>query len=117
MDKEQEKQEIKQEAADPKTRRNLGTTDKVAQAAKLVSEPEQLIYIGPNLPGGRLAKSLIVRGGFPAYLEDVAEKVPEIRQLFVPVSELAASKVALAMPGSALQIAYAAVIAAVKGGI
>lgn len=113
MDKEQEKEEI----TEPKTRRTLAATEKVAQADKTVSEPEQLIYIGPNLPGGRLAKSLIVRDGFPAYLADVAEKAPEIRQLFVPVAELATSKAALSVPGSALQIAYAAVIAAVKGGI
>ncbi|MGW8956618.1 hypothetical protein [Paenibacillus sp. NPDC055715] len=113
MDKEQEKQE----ATESKTRRTITATEKVAQAAKDATEPEQLIYIGPNLPGGRLAKSLIVRDGFPAYLADVAEKAPEIRQLFVPVAELATSKAALSVPGSALQIAYAAVIAAVKGGI
>ncbi|MGG1618231.1 hypothetical protein [Paenibacillus sp. NRS-1781] len=114
MDKELEKQE----AAESKTRRShTAATDKVAQADKAAIEPDQLIYIGPNLPGGRLAKSLIVRDGFPAHLDDVAEKVPEIRQLFVPVSELATSKAALSVPGSALQIAYAAVIAAVKGGI
>lgn len=113
MDKEQEKQE----ATGSKTRRAITATEKVAQATKDAIEPDQLIYIGPNLPGGRLAKSLIVRDGFPAHLDDVAEKAPEIKQLFVPVSELATSKAALSIPGSALQIAYAAVIAAVKGGI
>ncbi|TKH43463.1 hypothetical protein C1I60_14315 [Paenibacillus terrae] len=82
------------------------------------AEREQLIYIGPNLPGGRLARSFISLGGFPEYLNDLAEQVPEIRDLFIPVTELSAANAALRVPGSNQHIAYAAVVEAIrKGGI
>ncbi|MHB0864756.1 hypothetical protein ACYCS5_26805 [Paenibacillus sp. SEL3] len=82
------------------------------------TEREQLIYIGPNLPGGRLAKYFISLGGFPAYLSDISDKVPAITELFVPVADLSAAKVAMDQPGTTHNIAYAAVVEAVqKGGI
>ncbi|KAF6636507.1 hypothetical protein H6F38_04510 [Paenibacillus sp. EKM208P] len=82
------------------------------------AEREQLIYIGPNLPGGRLAKYFISLGGFPGYLNDLAEKVPEIRDLFVPVAELSTANVALREPGTNQNIAFAIVVSAIqKGGI
>ncbi|OAZ43335.1 hypothetical protein [Paenibacillus polymyxa] len=82
------------------------------------TEREQLIYIGPNLPGGRLAKYFISLGGFPAYLSDISDKVPAITELFVPVTDLSAAKVAMDQPGTTHNIAYAAVVEAIqKGGI
>ncbi len=121
VDKE-EKQDVTPEATGSKVRRNLAATDKAAQEAieqveqEVTTEPKQLIYIGPNLSGGRLATSYITLGGFPAYLEDVAKDRPEIRLLFVPVNELAASKAELRVTGSVLQQAYVAV-AAKEGGV
>ncbi len=81
------------------------------------SPPEQLIYIGPHLPGGRLSTSFISLGGFPIYLEDIAESLPAIKDLFVPVAELSHAKKALNETGSIQQIAYSAVTEAIKGGI
>ncbi|MCM3141304.1 hypothetical protein [Brevibacillus sp. MER 51] len=49
-----------------------------------------LIYVGPNIPGGLLMQYTVFRGGVPEHLTDLFEKQPAIRQLIVPVNDLAA---------------------------
>ncbi|GEB35306.1 hypothetical protein [Brevibacillus parabrevis] len=72
------------------------------QAVKTESEQPQvqLIYVGPNLPGGRLMQYTVFRGGVPEYLTDLFEKQPAIRQLIVPVRDLAAAQAKTGTPGT-----------------
>ena len=75
-----------------------------------------LMYIGPNRPFDLpLRHNTIVRGApeevFPALGSLLAEH-EDLRTLFVPVDELATARMLLAMPGTAMHKAHAAVAAA-----
>jgi hypothetical protein len=76
------------------------------QKAERPKSVEQLIYIGPNLPGGRLSKNTVFRGGLPVYLNDLLEQQPSIKDLIVPVSETAAAQEKTQMSGTPEFIAY-----------
>jgi len=76
---------------------------KEAPAAKTAKEP--VTYLGPDI------KNVAVNGttytnGLPDALSEIVKAVPAIKGLFVPVSKLAASSVAIATEGSALNTLY-----------
>ena len=48
----------------------------------------RLIYVGPNVPGGILQRFQVFRGEIPPYCKSLIEKIPEIKELFVPVENL-----------------------------
>lgn len=75
--------------------------------------PTQYMYLGPNRPFGLpLVTRAIFRGDpektFPQ-LSALFEQHKELRSLFVPVAELATSRMLLTMQGTALHNAYAAI--------
>ncbi len=79
---------------------------------------ERLIYCGPNLPGGKLTKYRVFKGGIPEYLNDVIAKCPEIKRLFVPVADLQKAEIAIVARGTPQQLAYEAVQKLIsKGGV
>jgi hypothetical protein len=51
-------------------------------------KPLHLIYVGPNVPGGILQRFQVFKGGFPPHCRDLFEKVPEIKEFFIPVEGL-----------------------------
>jgi hypothetical protein len=51
-------------------------------------KPLRLVYVGPNVPGGILQRFQVFKGGLPPHCKDLFEKVPEIKELFVPVEGL-----------------------------
>ncbi|MCZ8520128.1 MULTISPECIES: hypothetical protein [Paenibacillus] len=68
--------------------------------------PPQVIYIGPNLPGGRLTQYTVFSDGIPEYLVDLTEAHPEIKELTVPVTELARVQANISTPGTTEYTAY-----------
>lgn len=70
---------------------------------------EPTIYIGPNLPGQPLAQFQVFKGGIPKFVDAIADRSPEIRGLFIPVSKLAAARKRLAQRGTREQQLYGAV--------
>ena len=73
------------------------------------SEPvkrEQLIYIGPNVPGGILQRYQVFRGGKPEHLKDLFEKCPALQGLFVQVTDLAVAEQALGTAGTVENTLY-----------
>jgi len=79
---------------------------------------ERLIYCGPNLPGGKLTKYRVFKGGIPEYLNELIDKCPEIKMLFVPVAELTRANRAVDTKGTPEQIAYEKVMKFIsKGGV
>ena len=50
------------------------------------SEPQ--IYTGPNIVAFGLMRFHVYRGGLPLTVRKAAEKIPEIAELIVPVSEV-----------------------------
>lgn len=69
---------------------------------------EQLIYVGPSLPGGFLAQHTVFRDGLPKYLEDIRKNNPQLDVLIVPVSQLLDAQEQLGCKGTAVQQAFQA---------
>jgi hypothetical protein len=77
---------------EPKKERN--------KKAEPMKKPEQLVYVGPNIRGGRLAQYTVFRGGLPAHIEALLADHPHMRSLIVPIWELAAAKARSVTPGT-----------------
>lgn len=71
-----------------------------AKAAKELVAPKQMMYVGPNIPGGRLRSGQVFKGGYPPWCADLFEERPEIKELFVPVFEVMRVQKKLKEPGS-----------------
>ncbi|BBB91053.1 MAG TPA: hypothetical protein PKA28_10820 [Methylomusa anaerophila] len=80
------------------------------------NKPEQLIYIGPNIPGGALHRYQVYKGGIPEHLTNTIEKCPAIRGLFVPVEQFATAEQALSSVGSAEHTLFQAIVDYLKKG-
>ena len=78
--------------------------------------PTQYMYLGPNRPFGLPLVTRAIFRGAPEYtfpqLAAPFARHKELRSLFVPVADLATSRMLLATPGTALHKAYAAIKAA-----
>ena len=61
---------------------------------------EPVIYCGPNIPKGNLLSMAVFRGGLPGNVQKLAEKIPEINGLIVPVSQMADMKKKIAVQGT-----------------
>ncbi|MGG1638227.1 hypothetical protein [Paenibacillus sp. NRS-1760] len=75
---------------------------------KKSSIPEQLIYVGPTLPGGRLAQYSIFRGGVPDHLQDLITNHLEINDLIVSVATFHLAQAATQEVGTTEYSAYKA---------
>jgi hypothetical protein len=64
------------------------------------SKPLRLVYVGPNIPGGILQRFQVFKGGYPPHCKDLFEKIPEIKELFVPVEGLEAMRRKTEEPGT-----------------
>ena len=68
--------------------------------------PSKLIYIGPNLSRARLLKYQIFIGGYPFHLESEFEKMPHLKDLFVPISDMEKAVVQTLTKGTPLNKYY-----------
>ncbi|MBB6670502.1 hypothetical protein [Cohnella nanjingensis] len=64
------------------------------------------IYLGPNIPGGRLLQSTVFRNAIPAYLQPLIQEQPDIGALIVPVSDMADVQNRIVQTGTAEYVAY-----------
>ena len=62
------------------------------------SEPQ--IYTGPNIFTMALLRFQVFKGGLPPYVKRAVEKIPEIQQMIVPVSEVEDIKQRISRPGT-----------------
>ncbi|MDY6411328.1 MAG: hypothetical protein SPK88_08485 [Synergistales bacterium] len=63
-------------------------------------EIEPVIYTGPNISPLALQKFQVFKGGLPPYVKRAVEKIPEIKSLIVPVSELEAMRAKIEKSGT-----------------
>ncbi|MDR1875786.1 MAG: hypothetical protein LBQ90_12340 [Synergistaceae bacterium] len=70
----------------------FGTQTESTKTAQVQSKPPRLAYVGPNVPGGILQRFQIFKGGLPPHCAGLFKIVPEIRELFVPVEGLEATR-------------------------
>ena len=92
------------------------------QNAPQEAEPEKLVYVGPQLPRGRLKTNKIFEGTRDQILAspemaEVLKRYPLVQNMLVPVSKLAEAKRKIAAGGNALHKFYAdiASLAATEG--
>lgn len=93
-----------------------------AQDAPQAEEAEKLVYVGPQLPRGRLKTNKIFEGTREQIIaspemEEVLKRYPLVKNMLVPVSKLAEAKQKIAAGGNALHKFYAdiASLAATEG--
>ena len=78
------------------------------------------MYLGPNIPGGRLFGGSIIRGGLPKdlpHLQDVLEKLPELEGLFVEVAKVPSFKVEVATQGTEAHRLFTVVAKKINEGV
>lgn len=46
-----------------------------------------VIYVGPNIPGGALARFTVFNNGFTPFVENLKQKHPSVEALLIPVEE------------------------------
>ena len=83
-----------------------------AQNAPQAEEAEKLVYVGPQLPRGRLKTNKIFEGTRDQILAspemaEVLKRYPLVKNMLVPVSKLAEAKQKIAAGGNALHKFYA----------
>ena len=69
-------------------------------AVSAANSAEPVVYCGPNIPKGNLPSMAVFRGGLPGNVRRLAEKIPEIDKLIVPVSRLSDVRKKIAERGS-----------------
>ena len=69
-----------------------------------VKPAQKLIYIGPNLPNGRLAHATVFSGGYPAHVLALMENAPWLTHLMVPVAQYTEKMKEAAQKGTALNV-------------
>lgn len=99
-----------------KNKKPISEPEKIKAPTKATARPQRLIYCGPNIPGGALQKYTVFKGGIPGYLSGLFEKCPEIKSLFVPVTDLAVTEQAISTKGSRFNVLYGAVVNFTKKG-
>ena len=65
-----------------------------------MTEKEPSIYTGPNIFDMALQRFQVFKGGLPPYVNRAIEKIPEIKGLIVPVSELENTREKINKPGT-----------------
>ena len=64
------------------------------------TEIEPVIYTGPNIFAMALQRFQVFSGGLPLYVKRAIEKIPEIKSLIVPVSQLEFTRQKIEKSGS-----------------
>ena len=80
------------------------------------TEKKPYVYCGPNIPN--VAKQFdTYTGGLPERLKQLANAIPAIEALIVPLEDLAAARMELRQKGSALQNIFAKAEETIKRGM
>ncbi len=67
---------------------------------KTAEGSKRLIYVGPTLSGSRLIRYQVFVGGLPKHIDEVLEKTPQIKSLFVAPKDLVAAEKAISTKGT-----------------
>ncbi|MFD0710634.1 hypothetical protein [Paenibacillus sp. GCM10027626] len=89
--------EVKNKEAGEKPAIKAKETAKTPETTKT---QQQLIYVGPNLPGGRLSRFRVFKEGIPSYLDDIVKSNPDISRLIVPIEVFTAVLARVSTPGT-----------------
>lgn len=88
-----------------------------AKESKKQTASKCFVYIGPTLPKGRLKGNAIFSGSreqVTAFLADVLEEYPLVKDLLIPVEELAEKRLKASTPGNYINKCYKDVVLKAK---
>ena len=95
-----------------------------AGAGDKTAEKQAYMYLGPNIPGGRLFSGNLFKCNSPddiGHLEDLFEKLPGVKRLFVEVKKVPEFKRQLSEQGTQASGLYSQaqieILAAIKEGV
>ena len=74
----------------------------------------QRMYIGPAIPGV-VKQGMVFLGDLPKELTDFAEKIPEIKNLVVPIEDITKKSQALREQGSVECVSYNKILDYLEG--
>jgi len=80
---------------------------------------KHFIYIGPSVPNGNLMRNTIFSGEreqIEASLSSVTQRFPKVKNLIVPISELAAASKEIGQTGNALHRYFSELVAEFRKG-
>ena len=109
---EQNAPQAAQDAPSAEGDKDTAQDAEAVQNAPQEAEPEKLVYVGPQLPRGRLKTNKIFEGTREQIIaspemEEVLKRYPLVKNMLVPVSKLAEAKQKIAAGGNALHKFYA----------
>lgn len=90
------------EKAAEKVAQTKATTNGQGAALKETTAP--VVYIGPTIPGVVMTNTILKEKGNE--LEQICEKMPEIKTLMVPAADLARARKELETEGTPAKICY-----------
>lgn len=98
---------------------NKGSTLKVKRKETIPPKKKKKVfmYLGPNLPGGILFSGSSYKDTIPEHLAEVLEKHPELKKLFVEVTEVVKFKGNLNKPGTTAHALYEKVLKQREKGV
>ena len=89
----------------------------VATASEPKKAAEATIYVGPAIPGGKLGRYVVFKGGqLMPHIQELLDRTPAIQSLIVPVSQLGAVEKKLSDPASVESARFAEIRKAFSKG-
>lgn len=116
--KNTEKAQQAAEAAEAKN--TTQAAEKPQEVPQKAAEQVTLVYVGPSLPKGRLKQNSIfvgTRQEIEKELETVVESFPLVKNMLVPVSELAEAKNKVKSSGNVLHKYYADMVSLISATV
>lgn len=116
--KNTEKAQQAAEAAEAKN--TTQAAEKPQEVPQEATEQVTLVYVGPSLPKGRLKQNSIfvgTRQEIEKELETVVESFPLVKNMLVPVSELAEAKNKVKSSGNVLHKYYADMVSLISATV
>jgi len=115
-----EGREVKQNKSSRNNRNSEPTVEPTPIAENTTNMKKAYMYLGPNLPGGILFSGALFKCNSLdeiVHLRESFEKVPEIKELFVEVTEVPKIKRELLEQGTGSYRLYQIIKGAIKNGI
>jgi hypothetical protein len=78
----------------------------MAKRIQPAQNDDTLVYIGPNIISVGLQQFAVYREGIPAFIQPKVAECPDLKEMFVPISQLNSARRALSRQGSQLRAQY-----------
>lgn len=92
------------------------TKEQVAEALSVPAEIEPLIYCGPTIRNGELQQFAVFMGKLPQHIEKLTEEEIAIKELLVPIKDLASVRSNIHKRGTREHLLFEKALGYARGG-